>query len=127
MERVSWVGGRQSPQHHLILVFLCLSFSRKNEGENSSRNKFFSCFSLALTFINGCLAVPSLNTTPDGRNGLLPIERSVEQLYHKSCDPAVVSILSKNCCDAGSSAEEGVCLAGTRACLFEYPKEMVMI
>lgn len=37
---LGWEAGR-APQHHLILVFLCLSFSRKNEEENSSRNKLF--------------------------------------------------------------------------------------
>lgn len=90
---LGWKAGRD-PQHHLILLFLCLSFIGKNEGENSSRNKFFSCLSVALTFINGCLEDWSSNTTPDGRKGLLPIERSIEQLYHKSLDPAVVSMLT---------------------------------
>lgn len=51
-----------------------------------------SFITLALT--NQCLADPSLDPTLDGRNDLLPIGRLIEQLYHKSFDSAVGSILN---------------------------------
>lgn len=47
-----------------------------------------------LSLINQRCADPSLDPTPNGRNDLLPIGRLIEQLYHKSFESAVESILN---------------------------------